>query len=190
MMATFIYIGLFYNSLKVLMPTVAGMDASEWGRVKNIRLFGILLIKCILLNIFSGALVAGIDAGKVYNSWPSMNGQIVPEEAKKITSWRSFFENKALVQFNHRSLAYLTTSVSLGLLYKLVVQFGILPPAVKWAGLVAVGMVNYQAVSGILTLLNLVPPEKANMHQMTAIMTLSSALLLTHVCTAALTTAL
>jgi len=46
------------------------------------------------------------------------------------------------------------------------------------AGLLAGLMINYQAFSGILTLLNLVPREKANMHQMTAIITLSTVLLL------------
>ena len=46
------------------------------------------------------------------------------------------------------------------------------------AGLLAVLMINYQAVSGILVLLNLVPPEKANMHQMTAVLTLTSVLLM------------
>jgi len=46
------------------------------------------------------------------------------------------------------------------------------------AGLLVGLMINYQALSGILTLLNLVPKEKANMHQMTAIVTLSTVLLL------------
>lgn len=48
------------------------------------------------------------------------------------------------------------------------------------AGLLAVLMVNYQAFSGILTLLNLVPREKANMHQMTAMITLSSVMLMVY----------
>jgi cytochrome c oxidase assembly protein subunit 15 len=65
MMATFIYMGLFYNGLKLLVAT--GTPALESGRksVKNIRFMAILLIKCMLFNIFTGALVAGIDAGKV-----------------------------------------------------------------------------------------------------------------------------
>lgn len=50
------------------------------------------------------------------------------------------------------------------------------------AGLMAILMVNYQAVSGILTLLQLVPAEKANMHQMTAIITLTAVMLMVYMC--------
>ena len=49
--------------------------------LKKMRLIGIILLKCLLLNIFTGALVAGIGAGDVYNTWPDMNGQIVPDSA-------------------------------------------------------------------------------------------------------------
>jgi heme A synthase len=51
-----------------------------------------------------------------------------------------------------------------------------------FAGIVAFTLINYQAVSGILTLLGLVQPEKANMHQMTAIVTMSSAILFVYLC--------
>jgi heme A synthase len=64
MMATFIYMGLFYNALPLLITSASA--AGNLAAVKRIRLISILLIKCLLLNIFSGALVAGIDAGKVY----------------------------------------------------------------------------------------------------------------------------
>lgn len=81
-----------------------------------------------------------------------------------------------MVQFNHRNMAYLTMSVSWLLLHR-ILKAKIGGPATV-AGLLAVMMINYQAFSGIITLLNLVPPERANMHQMTAIVTLSTVLLL------------
>ena len=69
--------------------------------------------------------------------------------------WTNFFENVAMVQFNHRNMAYITMSVSYMLLYRILkTKIG---GAFTVAGLMAVLMINYQAFSGILTLLNLVP---------------------------------
>lgn len=73
-----------------------------------------------------------------------MNGQVVPAEAKNVTSWRSFFENKALVQFNHRNLAYLTETVSLWLAYSLFKNYKGLPAMVRLAALGTFLMINYQ----------------------------------------------
>lgn len=79
MMATVIYMGLFYNGLKVLAGNPSPLSETSAKSVRGVRLLGIILIKCLLLNIFTGALVAGIDAGKVYNTWPLMNGAVIPE---------------------------------------------------------------------------------------------------------------
>lgn len=57
----------------------------------------------------SGASVAGIQAGKVFNTWPLMNGSFVPSDYwRPSLEWRNFFENKSAVQFNHRLFAYNT----------------------------------------------------------------------------------
>lgn len=120
------------------------------------RIIGLILVKCLILNIFSGALVAGIDAGKVYNTWPDMNGQIIPATAfDHQPFWKNFFENKALVQFDHRTMAYITQSVSMYLIYT-IFKYKMGGPATM-AGILAFSMINYQALSGILTLLALVP---------------------------------
>jgi cytochrome c oxidase assembly protein subunit 15 len=92
--------------------------------------------------------------------------------------WKNFFENVAMVQFNHRNMAYVTMSLSYLLLFR-ILRAKIGGPFTV-AGLLAVLMINYQAFSGILTLLNLVPREKANMHQMTAMITLSSVMLMVY----------
>jgi heme A synthase len=73
-----------------------------------------------------------------------MNGQVVPEQAKTITSWRSFFENKALVQFNHRNFAYLTSAVSTWLAYAVYKNYAGLPPMVRLAAAATFLMINYQ----------------------------------------------
>ena len=60
------------------------------------------------LQILLGALVAGIDAGRTFNDWPLMAGEVLPPEAFDLAPlWRNFFENAGLVQFMHRVSGYL-----------------------------------------------------------------------------------
>lgn len=73
-------------------------------------------------------------------------------------------------------MAYVTESISVYLLYT-ILKSKMHTPA-SFAGILAFSLINYQAVSGIVTLLNLVPAERANIHQMTAIITLTSVILM------------
>lgn len=75
-------------------------------------------------------------------------------------------------------MAYITEAVSIYLMYT-ILKARMHSPA-SFAGVLAFSLINYQAISGIITLLNLVPAEKANMHQMSAIITLSSVLLMVY----------
>ncbi|WP_421907412.1 heme A synthase [Mameliella sp.] len=66
------------------------------------------LMHFAFLQILLGALVAGIDAGRSYNDWPLMGGEIFPSNAFDFEPlWRNFFENAGLVQFMHRVTGYL-----------------------------------------------------------------------------------
>ena len=63
----------------------------------------------VLVQIYLGALVAGLDAGLVYNTWPLIDGSFIPEASRLwfITpAWRNLFENTLTVQFDHRMMAY------------------------------------------------------------------------------------
>ena len=76
------------------------------------RLFGLStgLMHFALLQIVLGALVAGIDAGRGFPTWPDMNGQFFPADAFYVPgrpAWAAFFENPGLVQFIHRMSGYL-----------------------------------------------------------------------------------
>jgi len=67
MMATAIYSGILYNAFTLLIK-LTSIDPNNLEQIKylrRMRILGLVIIKCLLLNIFSGALVAGIDAGKV-----------------------------------------------------------------------------------------------------------------------------
>lgn len=88
------------------------------------------------------------------------------------------------MQFDHRIMAYITQSMSLYLIYNIFKYK--MPGPVTLAGVVVFSMINYQALSGILTLLALVPKEKASMHQATALLTMSSALLMVYLAKAPL----
>ncbi|WP_237763552.1 heme A synthase [Falsirhodobacter sp. alg1] len=83
-------------------------------RVREGKLFGMTtgLLHLAFLQILLGALVAGIDAGRSFPTWPLMNGSFFPADAFYVAavegnSWRAFFENPGLVQFIHRMTAYL-----------------------------------------------------------------------------------
>jgi cytochrome c oxidase assembly protein subunit 15 len=67
--------------------------------VRRVRGLGILLIHLVAINIFSGATMAGIDAGKVFNTWPTINGQLIPDGMYKLEPfYKNFFENVAWYQ--------------------------------------------------------------------------------------------
>lgn len=66
-----------------------------------------ILAGLVFLQIIAGAFVAGLKAGRTYNTWPLMDGDIVPAGYSSMTPfWRNMFENIGAVQFNHRMLAY------------------------------------------------------------------------------------
>ena len=81
------------------------------------KLFGMAtgLMHFALLQVVLGALVAGIDAGRAFPTWPDMNGQFFPADAFYVPDgaggslpvWHAFFENAGLVQFMHRMAGYL-----------------------------------------------------------------------------------
>src|SRR5436190_2606832 len=75
-------------------------DKGPWARG------GLLLTGLIFLQALLGALVAGNRAGRIYNDWPLMNGQIFPKDYAGNSLWDTIAHSLAAVQFNHRLLAY------------------------------------------------------------------------------------
>jgi heme a synthase len=87
-------------------------DLLQARRVREGKLFGMTtgLMHFAFLQILLGALVAGIDAGRAFPTWPDMNGQFFPADAFYVPGrpvWAAFFENAGLVQFIHRMSGYL-----------------------------------------------------------------------------------
>ena len=74
---------------------------------RSIQRFAGIMVLLVLVQIYLGGLVAGLHAGLSYNTWPLMDGAIVPGDLLIIDpTWRNFFENPKTVQFVHRMVAY------------------------------------------------------------------------------------
>lgn len=75
--AIIIYSILLWNALNLLKPQINGNKISEFSakNMKSMRRGAILILHFIAFNILSGVFVAGIDAGKLYNTWPLMNSE-------------------------------------------------------------------------------------------------------------------
>lgn len=130
-------------------------------------------IALVYVQMLLGALVAGLHAGLIYNTWPDMNGQFVPEDAFALTPlWRNVFENPALAQFDHRMVAYAVAALVV-LIYARAIRLG--KGWAKSSGKAATILVTIQIFLGILTLLFHVPESLAAVHQVTAALVFAAA---------------
>jgi len=121
------------------------------------------------VTLLSGAFVAGINAGLIYNSFPLMDGRLVPSDYGFLDPfWLNAFENVAAVQFNHRLLAIVSVFAALALwLWSLRMD---LSERARWAlGLMALMAVT-QLGLGIATLLAAVPVWLGALHQAGALL--------------------
>lgn len=128
------------------------------------------LMHFAFLQILLGALVAGIDAGRGFPTWPDMNGQFFPADAFYVPGgggvWHAFFENPGLVQFMHRMAGYL------------LFAFGIIVwlrgrhsahAATRGAFHAVMAMMVAQMVLGIITVLTAAHMHIAITHQIGAV---------------------
>jgi cytochrome c oxidase assembly protein subunit 15 len=142
----------------------------------RIRASAIALLMLVLVQLYLGALVAGLRAGLLYNTWPLIDGALIPDAARlwfEQPQWRNFFENALTVQFMHRMTAYALWLFAVLHAVDVARTVG-RGPAMTHA-LVLVGLVTLQAVLGIATLVHQVPIGLALAHQAGAILVLSLA---------------
>jgi cytochrome c oxidase assembly protein subunit 15 len=130
------------------------------------------LVVLVYLQMLLGALVAGLHAGLIYNTWPDMNGGVFPEDPFFAKPWWiNFFENPGLAQFDHRIGAYIVAGVAVFVFARGVRLSGF---AKKSAKLVA-AVTAFQIGLGIFTLLLQAPEHLAAFHQVTAAVLLCAA---------------
>ena len=172
-LALLIYgIGLWI-ALEILQPSY------EDPRELNRRGGTTTLLVFIVVTILSGGFVAGNDAGLTYNTFPLMDGRLVPDGALELTPfYLNFFENIATVQFNHRLLA-VSTLIMVLLFWVFRRSYMVTARSRRILGGLAIAVL-VQAVLGVFTLLLAVPAGLAIIHQATALVVFSLALWLVH----------
>jgi cytochrome c oxidase assembly protein subunit 15 len=126
----------------------------------------------------SGAFVAGLRAGKIYNTFPLMGrGLVPPEYGQLVPFWRNLFENPAAVQFNHRVLATATFALAMWIWYRARRSENL---RLVRAARLALGAALLQVTLGISALLTSVPVALGIAHQAGAVLLLTAALLAVH----------
>jgi heme a synthase len=128
-----------------------------------------LLLIAIVIQIGAGGFVAGLDAGMGFNTWPLMDGAIIPNGLLAMDpAWRNFFENALTVQFNHRLLAYAIVAYIGWLIWKRR-QDGGFAGVHGWLPRIGL-LILLQVGLGVATLLASVPIGLAVGHQALAFM--------------------
>ncbi|GAB1256824.1 COX15/CtaA family protein [Aurantivibrio plasticivorans] len=145
----------------------------------RIRRFSMTLNVLIFLMILSGGLVAGLDAGFAYNTFPLMDGKFFPVGLFNLEPfWLNIFNDVTTVQFNHRFFAYvISLAVAAYTLYALSQHI---------VGRLRLGVILFpvflilQVSLGILTLVYVVPVSLAAAHQAGAVALLTVSLFVSH----------
>lgn len=196
------YTAMFWNALaifrqhRLLASPERGVEGLQRLAQKDLSFFrksiaGLTVL--VFITALSGALVAGLDAGLIYNEFPRMGKGFHPptselfdpfysrKEDRSDLVWRNMLENPSTVQLNHRTLAVTTFTVIVSLFaytrFSSKVRTA-LPKAGKKGMLGVVHVVSLQVALGISTLLYLVPVPLAAAHQAGSLALLSMCLVL------------
>jgi len=167
-----IYAYLLWTALNLLNPYATRNH--PWFK----RSIG--LLSMISVTVISGAFVAGLKAGLVYNTFPLMAGHWVPPGMTSHSPWwRNLFDNITTVQFDHRVLA-LTTLAAVLAYWVFSTRTANFPRRARGAVRVLAVLALVQVGLGISTLLFHVPIALAVAHQTTALMLFTTAICLCH----------
>jgi cytochrome c oxidase assembly protein subunit 15 len=174
-LATHLVLALFIFAAIVwtLRRQVDGPPVAASARLK---ITALALLALTFVQLYLGALVAGLRAGKIYNTWPDIDGALIPSAARlwfEQPWWRNLFDNTLTVQFEHRMTAY--ALFALAILHAVDAIGTRAGMAVISGAVWLVAAITLQATLGILTLLNQVPVPLALAHQAVAIVVLTSA---------------
>jgi cytochrome c oxidase assembly protein subunit 15 len=142
---------------------------------KRLRLGALAIATLLLAQIYLGALVAGLDAGLKYNTWPTIDGEYMPSLDRLLfitPLWRNLFENDLTVQFNHRMLAD-----AVWLLAMLHAIDAWRQRREQRGAVVLAATMTLQAALGIVTLLYEAPLALALAHQVAAMLVFTIAVI-------------
>jgi cytochrome c oxidase assembly protein subunit 15 len=171
-LALFLFGSLIWCALESWAGQGRAEDKGPWARG------GLLLTVLIFFQIMLGALVAGNRAGKVYNDWPFMNGQIFPKDYAGDGVWDTIAHSMAAVQFNHRLVGYIIFFVVLAFAVT-AWRSRLVQPDVRRIAISLAALAVFQVFLGIVTLMSVAPLPLSMLHQATAAILLGLAVALT-----------
>ena len=167
--ALILFAAILWTAFEYLRPKPANarpVSFAGWA----LAFAGLVYVQMLL-----GAIVAGLHAGLIYNTWPDMDGMFIPFGVMFFKPWYlNFFENGALAQFDHRMAAYTVLIAAFALFLR--GRRARLEGTARSSAELMLAIVGVQIVLGVLTLLNQVPTALAAAHQATAVALLAAAL--------------
>ncbi len=172
-LAFVIYGWLLWLALQCLRPAVSA------ARPAPLRTHAVVVAVWTLVTVLAGAFVAGIDAGLAYNTFPLMDGHLIPPGFLQHDPWwLNFFENTATVQFTHRMFGILLVVAVLWLWFR--AQAVALGPVTRKVLDALMTMALVQMTLGIATLLTSVAIPLGVLHQAGALAVFTLALWAVH----------
>lgn len=157
-LALALFVVLIWTALDAWSGSPRVEERSPW------RGWAMGFLAAVFFQSLLGALVAGNDAGLVYNDWPLMNGGFFPDEYVGKGFWGTLAHSQGAVQLHHRLFAYALSAA--GIAIGVIAQRArFLPAQAKTVALVVAGTVTLQAALGIWTLMAQVPVSLGVIHQ-------------------------
>ena len=175
------HLGLAFLIFGAMLWTALSLRHSEAPRARTANARpAVAYAALVFAMILTGGLVAGLRAGFAYNTFPLMQGHVVPPEILMLAPWwKNFFWNMATVQFDHRAIAWVLALVT-PLLWWRVRRAPDSPPRARTAAHALLAMLALQVTLGIATLVNVVPLPLAAAHQAGALLLFALSLNLAH----------
>lgn len=167
-LALALFVVLIWTALDAWSGAPRVEERSPW------RGWALAFLGAVFFQSLLGALVAGNDAGLVYNDWPLMNGDIFPAEYAGKSLWGTLAHSQAAVQLHHRLMAYVLFAAGLAIA-ALARRDRPLAADSKAAALAVGVVVTLQAALGIWTLMAAVPIALGVLHQAGAALLLATA---------------
>jgi cytochrome c oxidase assembly protein subunit 15 len=172
----------------VLYAAILWVAMTEWvpyptavpGALGLRRLVTVVIV-LTALTILAGGFTAGSRAGYIFNTFPLMGGRIIPKGYGALQPfWMNWFHTRAAIQFDHRLLATATAIAALAAALWGSSRRLMLPQGPRDAMLALGAVVVVQYALGVATLLLVVPVDLATLHQVVAVLLLSTSLIALH----------
>jgi heme a synthase len=173
-LALLIFAAMFWSGLSLARPR---RDRALDATLGQLRRWSAILATLVFLMALTGGLVAGIRAGFAYNTFPLMNGHVVPPEIMMIDPWyRNFFYNMATVQFDHRLVAWALALLIPIFCWRVRAGGAAVPVGARTGAGLLLAILILQIALGVWTLLLVVPLPLAAAHQAGAVLLFAASL--------------